>query len=267
MPLALPDPDRSRLPRSPLDLVVCQLRFEARPQVRDAQLALAIDEALGGAQGRYVRLEQVQAQEVNFVVGPGAAPAVGPAQASSGWRLQTADGQWIVSLMPDHVALETTHYTTWEDFRERMHELIDVTVQHIAPGIEQRLGLRYIDRISEVEARSPADWTRYLAAELLGLVLHEGLGSAVTAARQQVLLDLNEGYSCTFTHGFLPGEAERLNYVLDYDVHREGGRPFDADLVKQALDVLHDDALKLFQASITPALYEVFQGDREEVSA
>jgi uncharacterized protein (TIGR04255 family) len=201
----------------------------------------------------------MQAQAVNVTLGPGAAPAMSQTQGLSGWRYQSADGLWIVSLMPDHVALETTRYTEWEDFRQRMHELLDATAEHVAPGIEQRLGLRYIDRISEVDARSPADWEPYLVRELLGLALHEQLGAAVTTTRQQLLLDLGEGYSCAFTHGFLPGEDERLNYLLDYDLFREGGRAFSADTVKEALDVLSDDALKLFQASITPALHDLFR--------
>lgn len=257
MPLPLPAPDRTRLARSPLDLVVCQLRFETQGQVNEAQIALTVHEALGGADGRYPRLEPLQAQAVNFTLGLGA-PAVSQ-QGISGWRYQSADGLWIVSLMPDHVGLETTRYTEWEDFRERMHELLEVTVEHIAPGIEQRLGLRYIDRITEVDASSPADWEPYLARELLGLALHEQLGPAVTTTRQQLLLDLDEGYACAVNHGFVPGENGRLDYLLDYDLFREGGRPFSADAVTEALDVLHDDAGKLFQASITPALYDILR--------
>ena len=259
MPLQLPDPDRTQLPRSPLDLVVCQVRFEPQPHVSQASLALAFHETLGGGEGRYPRLESVQAQALNVTLGPGAPPAATQSQAASGWRYQSADGRWIVSLMPDHVALETTRYTDWEEFRDRMHELLDASGEHVAPGVEQRLGLRYIDRIAEVDARSPRDWEPYLVRELLGLVVHDGLGSAVTTARQQLLLDLNEGYSCAFAHGFIPGEQERLNYLLDYDLFREGGRAFSADGVKEALEILSEDALKLFQASITQALYDVFR--------
>jgi uncharacterized protein (TIGR04255 family) len=257
VPLPLPPPDRTRLARSPLELVVCQLRFETQPEVSEAEIALAVHEALGGSDGRYPRLEPVAAQTVNFMMGaPGAPPAVSQ-QGVSGWRYQSADGAWTVSLMPDNVSLETTRYTEWEDFSQRMRELLDVTASHVGPGIEQRLGLRYIDRINEVDASTPADWEPYLIPELLGLVLHEQLGPAVRTARQQLLLDLGEGYSCGVNHGFVPGESDRLNYLLDYDLFREGGRPFHVDAVSEALEILHDDAGKLFQASITPALYEL----------
>ncbi len=253
VPLPLPDPDRTVLSRAPLDLVICQLRFDPRPSI-DAQIALRVHEDLGGETGDYARLDSVQAQTVNLAFGPGVAPTASQTQPVPGWRYHSVDGLWIASLMPDHVALETPRYPSWDAFRERMHRLIDATSRHVAPGIEQRLGLRYIDRVAGIEARTPADWRPYLVPELLGLVSGGVLGDAVTGGRQQLVLDLGEGFACSFTHGFLPGEQDQLHYLLDYDVYREGGRAFNADGVKAALDVLNDDALKLFQASITPAL-------------
>jgi uncharacterized protein (TIGR04255 family) len=264
VPLPLPAPDRTRLARSPLELVVCQVRFETRALVAEAPIALAIHEELGGNEGRYPRLEAL-GQTLNVMVNPGAPPAVSQ-QAVSGWRYQSADGSWIVSVSPDNVSLETTAYTEWEDFSERMRELLDVTASHISPGIEQRLGLRYIDRITEVDANSPADWRSYIAPELLGLALHEPLGAAVKIARQQLVLDLGDGYSCNVGHGFVP-ENHRLNYLLDFDLFREGGRPFSVDSVSEALEILHDDAGKLFQASITPELYEFLREPATEESA
>jgi uncharacterized protein (TIGR04255 family) len=259
----LPEPDQTRLPRSPLDLVVCQLRFETQPGVGEPAIALAIQAALGDEE-RYPRLDQVQAQALNVVVGPGVPAAMAQTPGGTGWRLQSADGQWIVSVMPDHVALETTRYETWDEFRERMLELLAATADHIGPGLEQRLGLRYIDRVREVEAHRPAEWEPYLVPELLGLVRHEALGGIVTAARQQLLLDLGEGFACAFSHGFLADEGGRLDYLLDYDLSREGGRPFAPDGIRDALDTLHSDALKLFQASVEPALLEIL---REPVAA
>jgi hypothetical protein len=90
-------------------------------------------------------------------------------------------------------------------------------------------------------------------------VLDDALGLAVTAARQQLLLDLGEGFVCTFTHGFLPADGGRLDYLLDYDLSREGGRPFAVDGVRTALELLHVDALKLFYASVSEALLDLLR--------
>lgn len=256
MPLALPAPDPAALPRTPLDLVVCQVRFETKPENSTPQAGLALHEALGGAQGEYDRLIEVTGQAMNVDVSSG---RVNRSEGSSGWQYQSRDGAWTVSLFPDHIALECHRdYPGWEEFSGRLERILDALVAHIKPAIEHRVGLRYIDHISEVEATSPADWRPYLSREILGLAAHEVLGPHVAQARQQILLDLGGDHRCVMNHGFVPGDEGRLGYGLDYDVSREGGRPFDVDAVRETLGVLHEDALKLFQASITSDLYDLF---------
>jgi uncharacterized protein (TIGR04255 family) len=239
---ALPDPDPALLPGAPLDLVVCQVRFELRNEISTPQVGLTFQAALGGKDGEYPRLDSV-------------------GDAPGGWRFQSADGAWIVSLMPDHLALESRRsYPGWETFSVRLHTLIDVLVAQLGPEIEQRVGLRYIDQIKEVDATSAADWSRYLAPELLGLAAHEVLGAHVANARQQLLLDLGEDYGCVLNHGFLPDEnSDRLGYALDFDVFRDGARPFDPAALRETLSILHEDAFKLFRASITDELYDIFR--------
>jgi uncharacterized protein (TIGR04255 family) len=258
---ALPDPDPALLPGAPLDLVVCQVRFELRNEISTPQVGLTFQAALGGKDGEYPRLDSVGGQAINLEVSGTGAPTVTRNDAPGGWRFQSADGAWIVSLMPDHLALESRRsYPGWETFSVRLHTLIDVLVAQLGPEIEQRVGLRYIDQIKEVDATSAADWSRYLAPELLGLAAHEVLGAHVANARQQLLLDLGEDYGCVLNHGFLPDEnSDRLGYALDFDVFRDGARPFDPAALRETLSILHEDAFKLFRASITDELYDIFR--------
>jgi uncharacterized protein (TIGR04255 family) len=256
MPLDLPAPDPTALPRTPLDLVVCQIRFENKPENVSPQIGLAVYEALGGADGEYGRLNEVKGQAVNLDITSG---RVDRTEGPNGWQFQSKEAAWTVSLFPDHVALECHRdYPGWEEFSARLDHVIQALVEHVAPAIEHRAGLRYIDHISEIEATSPTDWIPYLAPEILGMAAHEFLGQHVVQARHQVLLDLGENYRCVINHGFVPGDNGRLGYGLDYDVSREGGRPFDVDALRETLSVLHDDALKIFQASITSDLYDFF---------
>ena len=53
----------------------------------------------------------------------------------------------------------------------------------------------------------------------------------------------------------LPAE-DGLEYVLDYDLYRQDARPFDGTSVIEALDLFNTEALKLFQASVTPNTIE-----------
>ncbi|HEX8103571.1 MAG TPA: TIGR04255 family protein [Solirubrobacteraceae bacterium] len=256
MPLALPAPDPASLPRTPLDLVVCQIRFENKLENTAPQVGLAFHEAIGGPDGDYSRLNEVKGQGVDVDL---SRAQVNRTEGPHGWQYQSRNAAWTVSLFPDHVALEChSDYPGWDEFSARLDQIIKALVDHVEPAIEHRVGLRYIDHIAEIEATRPSDWVRFLAPEILGFAAHESLGQHIVHARQQVLLDLGEDYQCVINHGFVPGDNGRLGYGLDYDVSREGGRPFDVETLRETLGVLHDDALKLFQASITSDLHDFF---------
>lgn len=258
--LSLPEPDTSRLTRSPLELVVCQIRHERKLVVAEGHTALAVHEMLGGAAGRYPNLDEVTGAELNLVVGPGTTPNVSETK-TSGWRFASADGTWTVTLMPDHFALETTAYTSWsEDFQPRLAEVAEAVAQHVAPTFERRIGLRYIDRITELGLRSVAAWEPYLRSELLGMALHPELGPGVRQSQQHLLIEIDEDIVAGLRHGPVvdPGKEE-VDYQLDFDISRQGSRPFDPAVIKTIADRFNIVALQLFQASVTDELLEALR--------
>lgn len=258
--LTLPEPDTGRLTGSPLELVVCQVRHERRLVVAEGATALAVHQAIGGAEGRYPNLDEVTGAEVNFVMGPGATPNVSETK-SSGWRFASRDGTWVVTLMPDHFALETSAYTTWaDDFQPRLAEVVDAIAEHVAPTFERRIGLRYIDRIKELQLTDLQAWRPYLRPELLGMVLHPDLGPGVRQSQQHVLIEIDDDVTAGLHHGPVvePGSTT-VDYQLDFDISRQGARGFDATAIKQAADAFNIYALQLFQASVTDELLEVLR--------
>jgi len=256
--LDLPEPDRSRLARSPLELVVCQIRHERRLVVGEGATALAVHEALGGAGGAYPSIDEVSGAELNLVMGIGiGAPNVRETK-TSGWRLTSADGAWVITLMPDNFSLETSAYTTWaDDFAPRLGALIDAVTERIQPTFEQRIGLRYVDRIKELGLTELAAWRPYLRPELLGLALHPQLGPGVRNYQHQVVIELGDGVIAGLRHGPVvePGR-DVVDYQLDYDIFRQGGRAFDAAAIMDAAAQFNIYALQLFQASISDELLE-----------
>lgn len=252
MPLDLPAPDPAQLARSPLELVVCQIRFDSPAIPRDGSVALALHDALGADAGPYPRMEQLNTMTIGI-------PLPQPAGLTPGWRFASADGTWTVSVMPDNVALETRSYTTWgSDFCDRLALLIDVIADVLKPSIEQRIGLRYVDRIGEFKLAKLRDWKPYIGKEFLGLALHSKLGRHVETSQQVLTLALDSDISCVLRHGSVADEATRdkLDYLLDFDVFRQGGRPFDREGLKAVADQLNTYALQLFHAAVTPKLLE-----------
>lgn len=260
--LELPEPDATRLARSPLELVVCQVRHERKLLVGEGTTASAIHRALGGTDGPYPSISEIAGGEMAFMVGlgGGAVPQLQETK-TSGWRFSSEDGSWAVAVLPELFALETTAYTTWdEDFRGRLDAVIDAIAEHVAPSFEQRIGLRYVDRITEPSVTELRGWAPYLRPELLGLVLHPELGPGVRNAQQQLVLDLGGGAEAGVRHGFVVEPTqERVDYQLDYDLYRQGGRPFAPEEIKETVAGFNRMALQLFQASITDGLLEALR--------
>lgn len=255
--LDLPEPDPRQLAKAPLEVVVCQLQYDNNLTVADTRTARALHDALGGRGGPYPRVEQIQTQSVSFTFG-GGEPASAQSPLIPGWRFTSDDGAWIVSVLPDHLSLETSAYTTWDDFRKRLETVVTATAEQVDPAFEQRLGLRYIDRLPGDAVAQPSDWANLVVPELLGPVLHTGFGSAIRAAQQQLLLALDEAGQthCGLRHGFVGPPGETPAYILDYDIYREGARSFSVDDALTAADSFHTYALQLFQASVKPEHWE-----------
>src|SRR3954453_15486492 len=122
---------------APLAMVVCQVHYDTNLAVADATTARALHDALGGRTGSYPRVQQIQS------------PAAG-----GGWRFVADDERWAVAALPDRVSLETTSYENWDHFRERLQAVLAAAAEQLEPAVEQRLGLRYINRLAQPWAKS-----------------------------------------------------------------------------------------------------------------
>jgi uncharacterized protein (TIGR04255 family) len=259
LPLHLPEPDRRELPRAQLPLVLCQIRFEPLPLATDPKVAIAIQDQLGGRTGPYPRTEPMQ----NLTLSPGALG--GAIAATTGWRFISQAGDWIAAVQSDQTSLETTAYSTWDEFRDRLFALIDAVSAHLTPASVTRVGLRYSNRLTDPQVADPRDWGQYLAPELLGLLVHDGLSEGVIAAQQQVDFDPDGEAKSTLRHGFFRDDqaAGRLTYVLDFDSYREGFRAWDTDAIKQTAVGFNDLTLQLFQQIVTPDLLAYLRGEND----
>lgn len=250
--LELPDPDRSQLARSPLDLVVCQVRFDQRGEVSTPKVGFGFQEGLAESSEQPWKVEPIEGPPpMNITVTADGTQQVSTGQPLRGWRFTSSGDTYAAVLMPDSLTVETRRYTRWSAFRAMAERGIACLTAHVAPDIELRVGLRYVDRLKDASIDRPSGWVAKLQPALHGLVGHEQLGGAVLNQQQQIILSLAGDAECRFAHGTLPTD-HGLEYVLDYDLYRQDARPFDSGAVIAALDQFNTEALKLFQASITP---------------
>lgn len=262
----LPEPRHTHLPGAPLELAVWQLQFAEPAAVQDPSVGTAIADALAGDQHGTFQLTRLMNQAIfAFPQGPGQAPASPePRPEPDGWQLRR--GQLVVNVNRGGLSIETTAYEGWAEFRRTIELLCTSVVAALSddPG-EQRLGLRYVDRISFPAVQSPADWQGLLAAWLCAPMTHEQLGEDVLAAAGQIEFRVDDDAQSTLRHRAFPDfeRRGRQTVMLDFDTFRQGYRRFDQASVLEVSDRFNDVTHRLFEASITPTLLAAFAEEED----
>lgn len=248
-PSPLPEPDRTTLPGAPLELVVFQVRFDARPPLSPNQ-ALKVKSLLGN---EYDHLEPLANTALNIQMtqdGPQASEV-----QSSGWRFVSRDKRWAVTIFSDQASIECTGYSGWDSFELRAQGLIKVVSSSLKPQLVQRLGLRYMDRIMRPRSKVPADWAGYLAPATLGFAVSGALARSVESVRTEQSLQLSDCQATIRTSCAPDNKGPSWHsMVVDTDCYEDRAFAFDDKELYEKLEILHRAALQLFQAIALPPL-------------
>lgn len=139
MPLTGPPPPEVPLADPPLVRVIAQVRFPLIASVEKREFIASFQEAVR----EYYPVLRPE-EERSVVLG---SQGVLEARSNSLWRFHEARGAWRVTLAPEFLALETTKYSSREDFMERLRLVLEALKEHVDPKVLDRLGVRYIDRV------------------------------------------------------------------------------------------------------------------------
>jgi uncharacterized protein (TIGR04255 family) len=259
----LPEPRYEHLPAAPLALVVWQLQFAEPADVVAGNVGTELARILATDDGGAFQLQRFAAPTISIAFGPAAAPQPAAAQAPQmeGWQLRR--NQLAITVGRQAAAIETTDYYEWSTLRRTIELLLGGLAELTEAPAEQRLGLRYVDRLERSDVAHVADWTRWLAPWLHGPLGHDQLRDSVSAIAGQVDFDAEAGVRATLRYRAFP-DAEhrgRQTVMLDFDAFREGYRIFDGPAVLAASDGLNDVSHRLFEASVTPALSAAFAAE------
>lgn len=259
-PLADPPPAEVPLPNSPLVRVIAQVRFPLIVSIEKRDFIAPFQEAIRGSYP-VLRTEQTQ----GLVVGP---QVLAPIQPQITWRfLNDAKGDWRVSLAPEFLALETTGYVSRSDFFGRLETVVKALEDHIDPKILDRLGVRYIDRVTGDAMNRIRDLAR-----------PEVLGVLATSIRNNTLQSLSESLfevpgkkaQLMARWGILPKGVtmdasametiEQPSWILDIDMFSAESKSFDArNIIKEARDYA-ERIYALFRWAVTPDFLKFYGG-------
>lgn len=252
--------DRRKLTRSPLVNAIWQLKFTSEVRLGDGRAVMAFQSALR----HNTSLAPAQAQGVAFQVSMGQqVAATPPGVTEQAWRLTSSDGQTVVTAAPGVVTLETNDYGSWEDnFLPWIEDIVAALAETLTPGLTTRIGLRYVNVIFGQVLDRPAfgkleDFARYIHPALLGFGLEKS-GPDVSMIQGRQVLSAGDSM-VNLNHALVQAESAEVGMLVDVDAYTEETMAFEAGVVAESTDRLHDTALSVFQQCTTPQAWEAME--------
>jgi len=200
--LSLPDVQPVEFERNFIKTAVCELRFPTLLEY-ETKPPTQLQKELRKEFPHYERAQ------VNLV-GPGAV------ENEVRYLFRSKKKDWVASFKASAVALETSRYTNFEEFAERLERLLTKSKPLLDSDFFTRVGLRYVNEIV-IEDGELSGWI----SDKLVNPLAEGIYGTVERFFQEVRGFAETG-RYTLRHGIVRvDQAERQVYTLDFDFYEE----------------------------------------------
>ena len=168
---------------------------------------------------------------------------------------------WTISLTRDFVALETSRYKNWEEFREYLKLVIETLFVVYEPAYLTRIGLRYKNAIDRKRlGLEDKKWSDLLAGFVLGQFAREETANRVLEQHGKTLVKLNDdGDLVRIEYGQVTesaGDPSNKLYLLDHDFYTDKEIAADEQDIVSRLDTYNGLNRRLFRWCISNILHE-----------
>lgn len=249
--------DEVPLDYAPLAKVLMQVQFSRTPQLVADAAELLIAELLG----RYpVRRRQVAAAFPSLVVNGQMVDMSGSGQPSTVLLFSDTAATWQVSVTDTSVSLETSDYSSRDDFCGRAEEVLAALAAVALPPVVDRVGVRYIDRlVGDQLPRVP----EFVIPQLQVLWGSVDPDLPVQHSITDSLIAISSAERLQVRSGLMPAGAafdpalpvvSEPSWLLDMDVYTiQAGFAFDPSVLTSQLRRFAEAAYAFFRFATTPA--------------
>ena len=251
------------LHNSPLVSVIAQVRFPAVMSIEpDSKFVAPFQEAL---RKDYPVLRQER--QLQVLIGPSGGF---PQDAGTILRFEQQDPDaWQVTLAPNFVSLSAKRYSRRSDFLSRLAVVLHALESWLDPKVCDRVGVRYIDRVSgEHLARLP-ELVRPEVLGIRGATIDGGVEVVHTLA--DALFKLDDASEFRSRWGLLPTGATydpgiepagEQSWVLDLDHYSAQPVDFDLAAISGKVATFCDRIYRFFRWSVTDEFLDEFGAER-----
>jgi uncharacterized protein (TIGR04255 family) len=233
---------------APLRLALVQVRT---PPMFAVDRADAVESLATELPPQWVLVEEGRTQRVQMQVMPGGIAQSTPEAAERVWRFETTDRQYVATLTPTSIGVETTHYGDFGQFRAHIEPVLQRVAEHadFRPRLVTRLGVRYVNEMHDERLHDDEAMSAVVHPELLGPATT--LGTGLLASLQELRFQQPDGILAV-RHGLTtPGQ-----YLLDSDHYSEERQDFDVPRITALVQTWHDTIEGVFAWAFAPWLRE-----------
>ncbi|MFT0898256.1 TIGR04255 family protein [Candidatus Methanoprimaticola sp. MG2] len=233
------------LHKNQIDVVVCQIGFN---------VIFGIDERMGAIQ------EDLRSRypfsSISVEGEPLPSPGISPI---NNYCFESDDRRWKVNITRGFLSISTCAYQNWDDFKDRLHDVMDIVCKHLKLDSTTRIGLRYINTIRRSRlATYPSDlpeWSDLIDVHTLGLMgVH---ANSTNTYSSRIEYEYKESKCCTTSGQIRFNDDGEVGFLIDNDVFTDKGE--NVDDVFNILDKFNNICYELFESMITDKLMEMMR--------
>jgi uncharacterized protein (TIGR04255 family) len=250
----LPEFERVIYNRNPLVEVVCQLRFPPILKISHQEPVEFQDKV----RHQYPLFETSQLQ-----ITPELLKQFGlTLQHEIAYNFKSEDKRWNLSITKDFIALTTSSYERFEQFKRRLREAVEIFASIYYPSFYTRVGLRYQDLIIRSRLNlEDQSWSNLISKKFSPELHDEDLAPSIETLMKNISFKDKDG-NITLNHGLVSindqiNNINEIAYLFDADFYTE--QKTELNGVWNVLNKFNKSAGKLFRWSITDTLHSALQ--------
>lgn len=249
-----------RFKKSPLRLVVCQLRFPLLLRLANADLVAEFHEAIAKDYPSPQREKQL-----TFRLTANGVDSSGDSETL--YRFSEPTDSWSVVLGESQLTLEARKYTDHSDLLERFEKVLRAAVDAFEIKSQTRLGLRYINEFRRPGFSTMQQWGALLRKEFVGYAADK-FEDPVTRTFHELQLTRADA-TFVIRHGLLSGTtvapspnsegAAEPFYLLDLDHFDATNKLLAPDAVIKQLKSWENHSYEFFRWTLTEELFNALE--------
>lgn len=255
-PFEVRELEEIHLPEAPLIRVIAQVRFPSIVSIEDSKYIAGFQESL---RSEYPIVKTEKSLVVN-ILDPK------DKREETIWRFFDKDEVWRLTLAPEFLAIETRKYDSRDDFFSRYQAAINSLSDHIKPNVINRIGVRYIDQITDGPFDNISNLVR---SEILG-IYKSALSKHISSSLRQTVFTIDEDTKLSARWGVLAKKQtydpssvapiDKDSWMLDLDVFNAKKQDFDRDSVLEESKKLAAYAYNFFRWAVKDDFLTAFGG-------